>query len=188
MGMNTSRLLLIGQVILLAGCGTIATTATTKRDYDRNADFAKYKTYAWVPSRTQAVSPATDQAIHTAVDKSLTTHGYAKTTGKTPDLYVTYHVTTTGQKPDAHYTDWTAGGGYYTGWPNNPETYRILSTAGEGALVVDLVERSRNALIWRGVSTDALRGKGKDDPAKATEAANVLMSMFPPPRTPAPAR
>lgn len=185
--MNTSRLLLVGLALFLTACGTIATTATTKRDYDRNTDFAKYKTYAWVPSRTQATSPAADQAIHAAIDKSLTAHGYRKGTGKTADFYVTYHVTTPGQKPDPHYTDWATGNGYYTGWPNNPETYRILPDAKDGTLIVDLIESGRDALVWRGVATSALEGKGKSDAAKANEAAKLLISMFPPPRTPVPA-
>ncbi|EDY22213.1 hypothetical protein CfE428DRAFT_0338 [Chthoniobacter flavus Ellin428] len=188
--MNTfQRLLLIGPVVLLAACATIATNTTTKRDYDRNADFTRYKTYAWVAAKTQATSPAVDQAIRAAVDKGLAAHGFKKADGTTPGFYVTYHVT--GERPDAHhYTDWSlnvataAGAGYYQGWPNNPETYRILDQAHPGTLILDMIESGRNALVWRGVITSALDEKAKDDANKATVAANLLIGMFPPPPAP----
>jgi len=180
------RLLLIAPLVFLTACATIATTATTRRDYDRNTDFAKYKTYAWVGTKTQATSPAVDQSIHAAVDKSLTMHGYKKATGKTPDFYVAYHVT--GPKADAHhYTDWNmnTGASYYEGWPNNPDTYRILSPAHAGTLILDVIEPGRGALVWRGVATSAFDEKAKDSADKATVAANMLIGMFPPPPAPA---
>jgi hypothetical protein len=188
--MNTfQRLLLIGPVVVLTTGATTMAAPTSNRDFDRNTDFTKYKTYTWVVSKTQATSPAVDQAIHDAVDKGLATHGYKKADGKTPDFYVTYHLT--GDKPDAHhYTDWNmnaasaASTGYYQGWPNNPETYRMLDQAHAGTLVLDVVESGRNALVWRGVAASAFDEKAKDGAGKATVAANRLVGTFPPPTAP----
>jgi len=181
------RLLIVTPLILFAACSTI----TTKRDFDRNAKFDSYKTYAWAPepkTLTLAI-PAVDQAIRAAVDKGLAARKFTKEEGKTPDFYVVYHVTSAQNTDVRHYTDWgfgTAfhpGYGYYVGWPGNPETYAALDQFKFGALILDFVEVRRQQLVWRGVASSVIGDKG-DNAANAAQAVNLLLAKFPPPAPP----
>src|SRR5882724_26367 len=98
-----ARFLVLAPLVLLTACDTI----TTKRDYDHNAKFGEYKTYAWAPlPNTQTPAPVVDQAIHAAVDKDLEARGYTKAQGKRPDFYAIYHVTSEQKTDVRHYTDW----------------------------------------------------------------------------------
>jgi hypothetical protein len=182
------RLLVLAPLVLLAACSTI----TTKRDFDRNANFSSYKTFAWAPlPNTQAPAPAVDQAIRASVEKGLTARGYAKATGPTPDFYVVYHVTSVQQTDVRHYTDWgfgtayRTGYGYYTGWPGNPATYAMLDQYRVGALVLDFIEVRRQQLVWRGVASSVIGDKAEGNAAKADQAVQQLLSKFPPPPVPA---
>ena len=186
---TTGLFLLIGPLALLTACSTI----TTKRDFDRNAKFDSYKTYAWAPEpNTLALAtPAVDQAIHAALDKGLTARGLTKAQGKTPDFYVVYHVTSVQKTDVRHYTDWgfgTAyrpGYGYYVGWPGNPATYAVLDQIKVGALILDFVEVRRQQLVWRGVASAVISDKAGDNATRAAQAVNVLLAEFPPQAPPA---
>jgi hypothetical protein len=177
------QLLAIVPLVLLAACSTI----TTKRDFDRTADFAKYKTYAWAPQpNTQAQAPVVDQAIHAAVDKDLAARGLTMVQGKKPDFYVVYHVTSEQKTDVRHYTDWgygtayRTGYGFYNGWPGNPTTYAVLEQYKVGALLLDFVEVRRQQLVWRGVASSVIGNKPEDNAVKAGQAVHSLLSQFPP--------
>jgi len=183
------RSLLLAPLVLLAACSTI----TTQRDFDKKAKFDEYKTFAWAPEpNTQTMAtPAVDQSIKTAVEKGLTARGYTKAQGKTPDIYVVYHVTSVQKTDVRHYTDWgygTAyrpGYGYYTGWPGNPVTYAVLEQYKVGALVLDFVEVRRQQLVWRGVASSVIGDKAEENAAKADQAVKQLLAKYPPPPAPA---
>ena len=67
--MKTSFLLLLaGLVGLTAGCSSISTNI----DYDSDADFAAYATYAWLQQPTTAVGDArAAQQMNTLLDKRI---------------------------------------------------------------------------------------------------------------------
>jgi len=181
------RFLILAPLILLAACSTI----TTKRDFDRNAKFDEYKTYAWAPEPNTVSLPApVDQAIHTAVDKGLADRGYTKAQGKAPDFYVVYHVTSVQATDTRHYTDWglgtayRSGYGFYLGWPGNPTTYAVLDQDKIGALILDFVEVRRQQLVWRGVASSVIGDKTEQSAANADQAVKFLLSKFPPPAAP----
>jgi len=167
---------------------TACSTVTTKRDFDRNANFTSYKTYAWAPEpNTVALTPPVDDAIHATVDKDLAARGYTKVQGKTPDFYVVYHVTSVQKTDVRHYTDWgfgttyRPGYGYYVGWPGNPTTYAVLDQYRVGALILDFVEVRRDQLVWRGVASSVIGDKAENNATSAAQAVHLLLAKFPPP-------
>ncbi|MDR3402064.1 MAG: DUF4136 domain-containing protein [Chthoniobacter sp.] len=172
-------------MVLLAACSTIA----TKRDMDVNADFDHYKTYAWAPGpKTQAtLSPAAEQAIRATADQKLAAKGFTQVQGKTPDIYIVYHVISGQNTSSRDYTDWgfssgyRPGYGFYTGWSGRPASFVAVEQDNEGALIVDMVEVHRNQLVWRGLASSVFIGKSVDDATRATKAVNLLLSRFPPP-------
>jgi hypothetical protein len=66
--MRTGRIITI---IALAVLGTVAVAQKTTYDYDRAADFAKFKTYAWVP----ATEPPKDELNHRRIVAAIEADG-----------------------------------------------------------------------------------------------------------------
>lgn len=189
MKLSPRHFAVVASTVFLAACSSI----TTKRDFDRNARFGEYKTYAWAPlPNTQTPTPEVDQAIRAAVEQDLAARNYAKAApGRKPDFYAIYHVTSEQKTDVRHYTDWgigtayRTGYGYYAGWPGTPVTYTVLDQYKVGALVLDFVEVRREQLVWRGVASSVIGNKPEGNAAKASQAVHQLLSKFPPPSLPA---
>ena len=70
-----------------------------RSDYDREVNFAKYKTFDWKAQPQNSGSDGLEQytlsekRIKKAVEKELTAKGYQKQTTGTPDFLIVYHVT-----------------------------------------------------------------------------------------------
>lgn len=159
---------------------------------DVKARFDQYKTYAWAPepSSQSFVSPAVGQAIRAAADQDLATKNFRKVSGKAPDMYLVYHVTSGENASSRDYTDWgfgsgyQSGSGYYTAWAGRPATFTLAERDKAGGLILDMVEVHRNQLVWRGVAVAGLAGQSASDTGKAAQAVHVLLSKFPPPTQP----
>ena len=61
-------------------------------DYERQADFSKYKTFAWheVDRSLKDEDPLAHSRVVSAVEHQLTGKGFRRV-DSTPDVYVTYH-------------------------------------------------------------------------------------------------
>jgi uncharacterized protein DUF4136 len=138
--------------------------------YDRNGNFASYKTYQWVEFRGGTVpDPLIDQAIKRSVDEQLAQKGPTRVE-KCADLYVGYQATINDGKSA---TCWRTG-----------EPRRLDGDAGQGStsripirnLAVNLYDPSRKQLIWRG---DTSRAIGlKKDPGKTYKNLQKTMAKL----------
>jgi len=94
--MNNIKLF-FGLAVLTAVIG--CSRALVKSDYDREVNFAKYKTFGWMAQPQKSGSEPLEQytlsekRIKKAVEKELTAMGYQKQTTGTPDFLIVYHVT-----------------------------------------------------------------------------------------------
>jgi len=94
--MNNIKLF-FGLAVLTAVIG--CSRALVKSDYDREVNFAKYKTFGWMAQPQKSGSEPLEQytlsekRIKKAMEKELTAMGYQKQTTKTPDFLIVYHVT-----------------------------------------------------------------------------------------------
>jgi hypothetical protein len=139
-----------------AGCSSIS----IRHDFDQDADFASYRTYAWLEQPTTAVGDVDaarqmntllDKRIRAAVDAELTAKGLTSV-AENPDLLIAYH---TGVENKIDVTDWgytypTYYGGWYGGRDIDVYTYH------EGTLIVDLIDAKAKQLVWRGEATKTL--------------------------------
>ena len=79
----------------LIGCSR----SLVKSDYDREVNFAKYKTFDWMAQPEKPGSDSltkynlSEKRIKKAVEKELTAKGYQKQTTGTPDFLIVYHIT-----------------------------------------------------------------------------------------------
>lgn len=154
--MNRKNINILLAVFLmgLAGCAVT--------DLDKSADFTRYKTFAWGKSEIDVSNPVYDsdlinKRIYHAVEKEFAKRGIVKNE-RNPDFIVRYHTYTEEKRQ-------TQGGypyrygfhpfGFYPfafGWGfpyflTTPQTTREYT---EGTLVLDIIDRRSDELIWRG--------------------------------------
>ena len=144
-------LLLIG----LASCSSVRVAA----DYDREANFDNYKTFAFFkPGIDKAeINDIDKRRILRAIEAELMAKGYTKS--ENPDMLVSI-FTKSNQRVDIYNNAWGNGawgwGGYggwgwRSGWNNNQVT-----TTTEGMLFIDLIDTNKKELIWQGSATGNL--------------------------------
>lgn len=179
---SQSNILIACIMLAVLGC---APSITVKHDYDKEANFAALKTFAWLPtpenpqaSVKQALerNSLLDKRIKQAVDAQLAGKGYQVNVNN-PDFVVTYHV---GAEDKVNVTDWGYGYGRYGGWygGGGVDVYQYK----EGTLILDVIDWKSKQLIWRGfaqgtIDPDAPTEKREQ---RLNEAVTRMLANFPP--------
>jgi uncharacterized protein DUF4136 len=140
-------------------------------DYDRNVDFARYKTYAWAPSLHAAKDPLWNQRIIENIDRQLASKGLHRVGGGA-DLNVTY----TGSLKENVSLEGFGSGGRFVG--GNFSVNRYTTT--EGTLVVELHDTQSNHLVWRGVGTETASEKSDKNISKLEKTVVKMFKEYPP--------
>jgi hypothetical protein len=157
---STSLAVVLLVPALLAGCSSLDITS----DYDRDADFASFKTYEIITKPEDAVQNRANEIVarrlESSLDNQMQTMGFTKAAGQA-DLGVIWHGSTKEQQSTTVDTYRYAGAGYgygYYGWwgPGMGTTTVSHNSWEEGMLIVDLVDQENNKLVWRGVATAVL--------------------------------
>ena len=161
---NTSVFLVSWLIVLITSCSTVYHVS---HDYDRGTDFAKLKTYSWLPLKPKdQISESNEERIQTAVNNHLGFKGYKLVT-KNPDFSIVAKV---GTKDEYWY-----GSGYYG--------YRYAHKIEAGTLLLDFVITREYRLIWRGeavaIFDDSYSSEKLDELVR--EAVEKILKEFPPP-------
>ena len=180
------RLIFSVAFLLLTVGGCIA--QDVRYNFDKNADFSKFKTYKWVAVKDAAkVDDLVDKQIKDTVDAELAKKGLTKVDGDNADLYVAYQTAIGQEKQFTSYnTDWGYGGGWYGGgWYGSPGggmTTGQTSTIYNGQLAVDMYDSAKHNLVWRGVGTKTLDPKAKPEKRQKnlTKAVAKILKSYPP--------
>ena len=139
----------------------IASAQKVTVEFDKTADFSKYKTFAIREGRLNSKNPALSSdlvkmQIETDIVHGLTAKGLAQTSGPS-DLNVRY---TFGQARKVEVETYPAGW-YGMG------TRAVRVPYAEGTLVLDLRDSGTHSLVWRGIASeeksDAAKIEGKID-------------------------
>jgi hypothetical protein len=124
-------------------------------EFDKGADFSKFKTFAIRGGELNSRNPALSsnlvkKQIEADIEQRLTSKGLTQSTGDA-DLNVRY---TFGQARKVEVETYPAGW-YGLG------TRAVRVPYAEGTLVIDMRDSTTRSLVWRGVASDE-----KTDPAK----------------------
>jgi hypothetical protein len=134
-------------------------------NYDRNANFAAFKTYQWVEIPGGAVpDQLVDQAIIRAADEQLRQRGLTRVENNA-DLYVGYQVVINLEKSVSLWGtggDWGPWGGGGP-WGGVHSVQGQTSTVLVGILVIDLYDVDRKQLVWRGDAVKTINLKTDPD-------------------------
>lgn len=161
-------------ILLLITCLTAAAAITV--DWDKEANFAAYKTYAWEKG-TPAKNPLMDQRIIDAIDAQLAAKGLQKVDpNNNPDLIVVYHAAV-GVETQLNTMN-TGGWGWRMGGGMSTTTVDKIPT---GQLVVDIGDTKTKKLVWLGNASDTLSDNPDKNTKKINSAVEKMFKKFPPP-------
>jgi hypothetical protein len=169
--------------ILLAGCANVSVTT----DYDRAADFSKYRTYAWEPE--PRADQSIEKTIHRAVDAGLAAK--ACTLSSRPAFLVRARFAAKEQIAVHRHTDWGGAGTWQHTrqagdeiWPVASYTLTDVDRFTEGTVLLDFLDAKSRHLIWHGEGAIVF-GTAAENVRGVGEAISQLLKRFPPkPRRP----
>jgi hypothetical protein len=172
--MKTVKFLSIILVALMMGaCSSMSVTY----DYDKSADFGKFKTFnfekpaqedmgALAQKYPEIINKLNGQRIEEAIVNEMTTRGYTRSDN--PDLLVTYYIKlqtqTEYQANTMGYGGGMYGAGYYgfyggyAGWGGMSTTTITPTNYNSGSIIIDVVEKDDNTLVWYGAGSGVLAG------------------------------
>ncbi|MBT8284763.1 MAG: DUF4136 domain-containing protein [Flavobacteriaceae bacterium] len=172
-------------MFLASSCVSVRVIA----DYDRNADFNTYKSYAFYKTGIDKaqISDLDKKRILRAIENEMANKGFVKS--ENPDLLVSI-FTKERERVDIYNNagwgwgwGWGPGWGYWNpwlwggpGWGNN------ISTRTEGSLYIDLIDTSSKELIWQGRGVGTLNNTGNIEKKeeRIREFVSQILEKYPP--------
>src|ERR1700756_6053152 len=180
------RFLILSVVTLLLAVGN-SLAQDVRYNFDKNADFSKFKTYKWVPIKDAAkVSDLVDRQIKDAIDAELATKGLTKVEGDDANLYIGYQPSVGEEKQfNSYSTGWGYGpgwGGCWYGGMGSTTTTGSTSTIYKGQLALDMYDSSGHDLVWRGLASKTIDPKAKPEKQQKNlaKAVKKLLKNYPP--------
>jgi len=186
--MNSSRLPLLTLLgvaaVALAGC---ATGPDIRADYDKSADFGKYRTYGFVAQAgtdTSDFKSLSTQLMQNAASREMEARGYRR--ADNPDLVINFKGKLE-EKVDVESTPapyygpgWGYGGWYgapYGGWGGTEVTTHRYNV---GTLVVDVVDREKRQVVFQGALQDVVTKEMlKNREAAINNAVAQIFAQYP---------
>ncbi|WP_178992027.1 MULTISPECIES: DUF4136 domain-containing protein [Winogradskyella] len=171
-------------LVVLSSCSSVKVAA----DYDREANFDTYKTFAFFkPGIDKAeINDIDKRRILRAIEAELMAKGMTKS--ENPDMLVSI-FTKSNQRVDIYNNSWGAGawgwGGFNRwGWGWGPGMGwggNNVSTTTEGMLFIDFIDANKKELVWQGSGTGYLVTRNVDKKeARIKEFVSKTMEQFPP--------
>ena len=183
------RSLAVGVVAaaLLAGC---ASQPKVLSDYDKSADFGKYRTFGFV---SQVGADSTEfrslavQTMQSAATRQMEMRGYTRS--DTPDLVINFtgkieEKADVESVPAPYYgPGWGYGGFYgapYGGWGYGGGTQVTTRRYNVGTLVMDIVDREKRQAVFQASISDVItKEMTQNREAAINGAVTRLFAKFP---------
>lgn len=175
--LKTLPLLVI--LLVVTSCSSVRVAA----DYDKNANFGKYKTFAFFKNGIDKaeISDLDKRRILRAIETELLAKGFTKS--EKPDLLVSL-FTKSNQRVDVYNNSWGYNnwgwGGYGPGWGWGWNQQPTVSTKTEGVLFVDLIDSKKKELVWQGMGTGYLTRNMEKKEERIKEFVSKIMMKYPP--------
>jgi uncharacterized protein DUF4136 len=162
----------------------LALAQKTSFDFDKSADFSKFKTYS-LKDGTKVGQPLIDNRIVAAIDTELAAKGLKKSDAAS-DLVVVYHVAFDKQQDITAYSSNFGGYGGYGyryggGWGTTTTDVRVNQIL-VGTLVLDIADSTKMEVVWRGMGVKEIDTQAKADKRdkNINGAVKKILNNFPP--------
>lgn len=177
----------IVSVFVLAGC-----SSTAHIEKDDNADFSRYKTFAWIDKDGEGQNDSnrsndfTEQKIKDAVNKELEKNSGWREVKNRPDVMLSYDVLVERSIKENNNPVYTNP---YSRLVYNPYTRRYATiyypsrfagyetdqrTIREGTVTVTMIDTKTDRTVWQGWTTDEVNSKN----LTTKEIQNSVRSIF----------
>ncbi len=178
----TSAFRLFCTLVMLGVLAACSNAPIVRSDYDPRADFASYRTFAFMePLGTDRAGYTTllTERLKRAAALQMESKGYTYS-AINPDLLVNFqsHVQSrTEYVPPPPMMMWGMGygAGFYGGWPGYAFGPDVIQY-NEGTLKVDLIDTRRRQMVWEGAGTSVL-GNVQQTPSEVM-VQNMMASIF----------
>jgi Domain of unknown function (DUF4136) len=186
--MKRSVLLLAALFITTAGS---AVGQDISFNFDKDANFLKFKTYEWVPSKEPApANELWDKQIKKTIDSEFAKKGLTRTDAGPADLCIGYQAGIgTAKQVMSCNAGWVCVAGWYVSGcfsfgGTGGTTAGRTSTIYEGDLVLNVFDRQSHELVWCGVASKTLKSKAKPGKQQKNleKAVAKLLKSYPPPK------
>jgi hypothetical protein len=177
--MKIFKLLPFVFLFIVASCSSVSVNA----DYDKNADFVSYKTYAFYKAGIDKVeiSDLDKRRILRAIDNQMLAKGFTKS--ETPDLLINIF---TKSREEVSVNQFSAGWGYGWGYGWNPYMMggqTSYSTSTQGTLYIDLIDAKKKEMIWQGEGSGYLSKTMEEKEKMIAEFVGKILAQYPPVQT-----
>lgn len=169
--MKLLKLCSVALVLLLASCSSVRVSS----DYDNQANFNQYKTFAFYKPGIDKVkiSDLDKKRILRAIEAEMLAKGFTKS--KTPDIMVSIFT-----KTRENINVYRNNGGFGYGWGPWYGGYQNVQRDTQGTLYIDFIDGKEKQLVWQGKGQGYLthNQRRKDDRIR-TFVAKIL-ERYPP--------
>jgi len=141
-------------------------------NYNHNANFSQYHTYAWGSNnKNQIQNSILAQVAQQDIEAAMAQKGFQKVQeSQNPDLVLT---ASGGEREQTSYNAWGMrgiGGGMGSITPQQNV---------EATMVVSLYDVKGKELIWRGIAQDTLNNNGDKNQKEVQNAVNKMFKQWP---------
>ena len=163
-------------LLVLASCSSVRVAS----DFDKNVDFAPYKSYAFFKDGIDKVevSDLDKKRILRAIDTQLAAKGFTKSDN--PDLLINIF---TKAREEVNVNQSNNGWGYGWGYGWNPYLWggrTTVSSHTEGTLFIDLIDARKKELVWQGEGQGVLTENSGDKEERINEFVAKILAQYPP--------
>lgn len=163
---------------MLSGCALFLVVAASlfaqqvSVNYNHNASFAQYHTYAWGSNNANQIQNSIlAQVAQQDIDNAMAQKGFQKVSeSQNPDLILTANG---GMRQQTSYSAWGMrgiGGGMGGITPEQNV---------EATMVVDLYDAKTQSLIWRGIAQNTLNNNGNKNQQMVEKAVQKMFKQWP---------
>jgi hypothetical protein len=173
--MKTLKLLSLLGLFILTSCSSVYVNT----DYDKKADFASYKTYAYNKTSIDKaeISDLDKKRILYAIDDAMPAKGFTKS--ENPDVLIS--IFTKERERVNVYNNMGWGYGFGWGWgPNWGMGYTSTTTTPEGTLYIDIIDTKTKELVWQGIGTGYLTTNSERKDERIAEFVAKILEKYPP--------
>jgi len=166
-------LIMLGIALVLSSCASVYVAT----DYDREADFSAYKSFAFFKEGVDKapISDLDKKRILRAIEKNLTSKGMV--VSDNPDFLVNIF---TRERENVDIYD---NSPYYWGWGWGPfwggATYNVSRNT-EGTLYIEIIDARKHDLVWQGKGSGAIPYKSEQKEEAISNFVNKILEQYPP--------
>ena len=164
-------------LIIFTSCSSVKVYT----DYDKNADFSQYKTFAFYKPGVDKVeiSDLDKKRVLKSIEAELVAKGFVKS--ETPDLLINFF---TKSREQVDVNTFNSGWGYGWGWGWNPWMWggnqTSVTRTTNGTLFIDLIDAKKKELIWQGEGEgEIFRNQDKKE-ERIQEFVKKILEKYPP--------